>query len=244
MADNKSIHSIIPPHIQSLYENEQHWSIYSRQGRHHEALDMYNKSLSIILPALGVNHPEVGKKTKDNMAITPLVQRSQYNQSTSMAKRGKDNHDITYHCQIYKKDNVQSPIVGNATKEVAIPLKEIEIKSASKLALTQYYCSSIIDQRTNKRNNNQYVKIWNFGGHAIYHVNHSPLISANSIYIVVFNMNQDINDKGPIVVSVAYGLLKSKARHSHRRQLGFLAKQASWLSIAPFLMQDFCKEYL
>ncbi|RDD36300.1 Kinesin light chain, partial [Trichoplax sp. H2] len=51
------------------------------------------------------------------------------------------------------------------TEETAIPSKEIEIESESKLSLHQYYCSSIINQNIDRRDNNfnQYVKIWDFG---------------------------------------------------------------------------------
>ncbi|RDD37541.1 Nephrocystin-3 [Trichoplax sp. H2] len=41
----------------------------------------------------------------------------------------------------------------------------------------------------------QYGKLWDFGGHSIYHVTYQPFMSANSIYILVFNITQDINDK-------------------------------------------------
>ncbi|RDD37542.1 Nephrocystin-3 [Trichoplax sp. H2] len=41
----------------------------------------------------------------------------------------------------------------------------------------------------------QYGKLWDFGGHSIYNVTHQPFISANGIYILVFNIAHNINDK-------------------------------------------------
>ncbi|EDV19115.1 uncharacterized protein TRIADDRAFT_62437 [Trichoplax adhaerens] len=41
----------------------------------------------------------------------------------------------------------------------------------------------------------QYGKLWDFGGHSIYNVTHQPFISANDIYILVFNIAHNINDK-------------------------------------------------
>ena len=47
----------------------------------------------------------------------------------------------------------------------------------------------------NTNDDSQYAKIWDFGGHSIYHVTHQPFLSGNSIYILVFNINQTINDR-------------------------------------------------
>ncbi|EDV19049.1 uncharacterized protein TRIADDRAFT_62498 [Trichoplax adhaerens] len=49
----------------------------------------------------------------------------------------------------------------------------------------------------------KYAKIWDFGGHSVYHVTHRPFMSANNIYILVFNITQNINDH----VKTRHGLL-------------------------------------
>ncbi|EDV22018.1 uncharacterized protein TRIADDRAFT_59581 [Trichoplax adhaerens] len=42
---------------------------------------------------------------------------------------------------------------------------------------------------------NQYGKLWDFGGQAVYHVTHQPFISGNSLYILVFNIAESIGNK-------------------------------------------------
>ena len=41
--------------------------------------------------------------------------------------------------------------------------------------------------------NSQFGKLWDFGGQAMYHITHHPFMSGNSIYILVFNIAQDID---------------------------------------------------
>ncbi|RDD37911.1 Kinesin light chain [Trichoplax sp. H2] len=94
-----------------------------------------------------------------------------------------------------QQHSVDSSATDVITQDGAIARTEIPIQSQSKRGLHQYYCSSIVDQNTHKDDKNQYVKIWDFAGHAVYHLTHYPFISVNSIYILVFNINQDINDK-------------------------------------------------
>ncbi|RDD36934.1 Nephrocystin-3, partial [Trichoplax sp. H2] len=95
----------------------------------------------------------------------------------------------------WQQHSVDSSATDVITQDVALVGKEIPIESQSKRGLHQYYCSSMESQNTDKDDKNQYVKIWDFAGHAVYHVTHYPFISVNSIYILVFNINQDINDK-------------------------------------------------
>ncbi|RDD39773.1 Kinesin light chain [Trichoplax sp. H2] len=121
---------------------------------------------------------------------------------TSMDNQDKFNQQIG---QFATTDNLSetNPPGGNTPfvlvrsnlQEVEIPSKETEIESESKLSLRKYYLSSNFDQMADERHNNQFVKLWDFGGHPIYHVTHYPFISANSIYILVFDITQELNNK-------------------------------------------------
>ena len=56
----------------------------------------------------------------------------------------------------------------------------------------QYYYPSWLNKT---KEDSQYAKIWDFGGQSIYHVTHQPFLSGNSIYFLIFNINQDIHNK-------------------------------------------------
>ena len=56
----------------------------------------------------------------------------------------------------------------------------------------RYYYPSWLNKTAD---DSQYAKIWDFGGHSIYHVTHQPFLSGNSIYILVFKITQNIHDR-------------------------------------------------
>ncbi|RDD40856.1 Nephrocystin-3 [Trichoplax sp. H2] len=59
----------------------------------------------------------------------------------------------------------------------------------------QYYFSLPPMKKNYLDYDSQYAKIWDFGGHEIYHITHRLFMSENSIYILVFNIALDIYDK-------------------------------------------------
>lgn len=51
------------------------------------------------------------------------------------------------------------------------------------------------DQSFDDALNQQFGKLFDLGGQPIYHITHRPFISANSIYILVFNITQDVHQQ-------------------------------------------------
>ncbi|RDD45494.1 Nephrocystin-3 [Trichoplax sp. H2] len=116
---------------------------------------------------------------------------SQQTTDTSIIDQQISMDDLSEENQF--EDKPHSPIGIIDDVGALISSKTVQTQSQPVISLHEHYCSSIINQNKNNRDNNQYIKIWDFGGHAIYHVTHHPFMSANSIYILTFNINQDIN---------------------------------------------------
>ena len=78
----------------------------------------------------------------------------------------------------------------------------------------QHYYPSLLSKTAD---DSQYAKIWDFGGHSIYHVTHQPFLSSNSIYFLVFNINQNIHDR---VIT----------RDGHTLNITYLQSMQEWLT--------------
>ncbi|RDD43187.1 Nephrocystin-3 [Trichoplax sp. H2] len=76
-----------------------------------------------------------------------------------------------------------------------ITITQSKFHSHQVQAIFQHYFKSMQNVDNYIHHDNQYVKVWDFGGHAFYQVTHYPFMSPNSIYFLVFNITQGINDK-------------------------------------------------
>ncbi|RDD40336.1 Nephrocystin-3 [Trichoplax sp. H2] len=110
-----------------------------------------------------------------------------------------ENLDIMVETEYYNIRNLEgcdwTEILDDKVKTVIQQLAQTSINSQDNISQQVTDIDPIENQNADKDENNQYVKIWDFAGHAVYHLTHYPFISVNSIYILVFNINQDINDK-------------------------------------------------
>ncbi|RDD35815.1 hypothetical protein TrispH2_012192, partial [Trichoplax sp. H2] len=146
--------------------------------------------------------PQVTKELDDNpnfkkqIIETPVLSKENLQAASGESSLNNlclDSSDTT------QSDNLIVSIFSQVTK---ISL-ESEFNSSTMQNDLQNYFVSITKDSKDAKEDRKYAKIWDFGGHSVYHVTHRPFMSANSIYILVFNITQNINDH----VKTRHGLL-------------------------------------
>ena len=101
-----------------------------------------------------------------------------------------DQHAIIQSAAVYQ-DNVASTTSPDADG-LAVQSTDSNMSVERCREFFQYYYQTLINTTTD---DSQYAKIWDFGGQSIYHVTHQPFLSGNSMYILVFNIEQNIDDR-------------------------------------------------
>ena len=104
-----------------------------------------------------------------------------FNPSSQMGMATSPNQDIC------NNNQQQSSTCNNSSQ--TLPDSGLNQK------LYQDFIGSYLSSFSTDHFDNQFAKIWDFGGDTVYQVIHHPFISGNSIYILVFNIAQDINQK-------------------------------------------------
>ena len=100
-----------------------------------------------------------------------------------------DQHAIIQSAAVYQ-DNIASTTSPDADG-LAVQSTDSNMSVERCREFFQYYYQTLINTTTD---DSQYAKIWDFGGQSIYHVTHQPFLSGNSMYILVFNIEQNIDD--------------------------------------------------
>ncbi|EDV19843.1 uncharacterized protein TRIADDRAFT_61714 [Trichoplax adhaerens] len=93
-------------------------------------------------------------------------------------------------------DKIKSVISDNRPMAIDTLVSTVSItQKIHKILMYEDFMRSIIDMKGEiVDDDNQYGKLVDFGGQAVYHVTHRPFLSGNSIYILVFNITRDFDD--------------------------------------------------
>ncbi|EDV21971.1 uncharacterized protein TRIADDRAFT_59496 [Trichoplax adhaerens] len=112
-------------------------------------------------------------------------------QNNDMQKSNKSQQD-----QLTMADNLSLTIVKDDDKQSSMSsdnIADASNKTESKFSFAESYAPRI-NENKDKFEDNQYVKVWDFSDPAIYHVCQYLFRSSNSIYFLVFSIEQGVKD--------------------------------------------------
>ncbi|EDV29166.1 uncharacterized protein TRIADDRAFT_63591 [Trichoplax adhaerens] len=144
--------------------------------------------------------PQVTKELDDNpnfkkqIIETPIL-------SKENAQAATDESSLNNVCLVSSDTTQSDNLIVSISSQVTKISLESEFNSSTMQNDLQDYFVSITKDNKDAKEDRKYAKIWDFGGHSVYHVTHRPFISANNIYILVFNITQNINGKRNIYSS-------------------------------------------